>query len=796
MTRDGGSWARWRRGRIPRALIALVLGTAAAPLAARDVAVALPPATLDRALTGLARTSGVEIISTEPGLQRIATRGVRGRMSVRTALARLLAGTPYRAVALPSGAFRIERASTPPPAVRTARPRPERSYQPAGGEVVVTASKQDIPLLRYPGSVAIIDTATVMPAGRVGSLVDSARSVPILQSTQLGRGRNKLFIRGVADSSFNGSTQSPTSIYLDDVQLTYSGPDPALRLYDMQSVEVLEGPQGTLYGSGAIGGVIRLTSVPVDLSKTAVGAATGVTLTQDGAAGGDVVGMLNLPILDKRLGLRAVAYGVSSGGYIDDTRRGLRDVNRDRTVGGRLSVRLDSAAGWRVEASGATQWNDADDAQYSEAAVGPLARRSAIAQPFRSHLGFARLALSRRWSSGLHLLTATGIVGYHSTEDFDAGAFYGPAVPGPIVYRLRRAKELDSHETRLSRTLEGGSSWVVGVTLVSDRDALTRTIAGPTVERSIIGVTNVTQSASLFGETTFALGGGLALTAGARATAGRTDGSPSDTPLSSQFVRGRSTRRIDPTLAASWQVAPSVALFSRIQSGYRTGGLAVAPGIGRIADYRSDAITVGEVGVRRVRSGPLGVAATLGVSIARWRDIQADLINRRGQPITENIGDAHIRTLEGTFDWVPVADLRAQASFLFADTRVSGPVADLSTRANRRLPNTPPFAAHAALSYGWSASPLNPTVQLTADYIGRSVLGTGDLLDISQGDYAVLGLATAARLGSVDVSLTLDNLTNARASRFAFGNPFSFAMREQQTPLRPRNVRLGVSYGW
>jgi outer membrane receptor protein involved in Fe transport len=73
----------------------------------------------------------------------------------------------------------------------------------------------------------------------------------MLFSTQLGPGRNKLFIRGVADSSFTGPTQATVGQYLGDVRLNYNAPDPDLNLYDIARVEVVEGPQGTLYGAGS-----------------------------------------------------------------------------------------------------------------------------------------------------------------------------------------------------------------------------------------------------------------------------------------------------------------------------------------------------------------------------------------------------------------------------------------------------------------------------------------------------------------------------------------------------------------
>ncbi|MBM3928550.1 MAG: TonB-dependent receptor, partial [Sphingomonadales bacterium] len=623
MTRGGGFWQRRRRGRSATALTALVLTLSPAVASARGQTISLPAATLDVALMALSRDLGVDIISTEPGLRRVTTRAVRGRMSVRTALDRLLAGTKYRAVALASGAFRIERA---PARVTVLAPRPRPRPAPIQvasppPEIVVTASKRETTLLRYPGSVTFVDGSISGLGRRFGTVADATDSIPILQSTQLGRGRNKLFIRGIADSSFNGATQSPTSIYFDDVQLNYSGNDPGLRLYDMQSVEVLEGPQGTLYGSGAIGGVIRITSAPVDLHATGAALEGGLRLTKGGTLGGDVSGMVNLPILEDRLGVRAVAYSVRSGGYIDDLRRGLSDVNVDSTRGGRVSVSARTADDWRIDASGAAQWINARDGQYAERSAGPLARRSMIEQPFDNELLLGRLTVSRDWANGLHLLTATGVVGYRSTEQFDATPFVMPTLAVPIIYRSNHVKRLLSHETRLSQSLAGGHSWVLGVTLVNDRDVLARSVAAPGVERSIIGVTNVMRSASLFGEATIALNDAIAVTLGARGTTGRTDGSPSSTPLSGSFVRGRSTRRIDPTVAASWRIAPRLAAFGRFQTGYRTPGLSVAAGIGRVADFRSDSITVGELGVRRTLSGPTGLALSASVSRARWRDI-------------------------------------------------------------------------------------------------------------------------------------------------------------------------------
>lgn len=801
MNRGSGFW-RSRGAAHASLALALVLALPAAPALAQRRSIAIPAGTLDLAIGQLARQSGVDIVSTDTGLRTIRTPAIRGELSVAAALAQLLRGSGYKARRLPGGGYRVEQARVraphrlPPPVL--APPTIDPSAPVHGPDIIVTASKQRITLLRYPGSLTAVGGPAASPVAIAGTLSDAAHQVPILQSTQLGAGRNKVFIRGIADSSFNGSTQSPTSVYLDDVQVNYSGPEPGLRLYDMASIEVLEGPQGTLYGSGAIGGVIRLTSNRVDLNRIATAATAGVTTTNGAEAGYDLAGMVNVPLLPGLAGVRVVGYTIRDGGYLVDRDRKRANVNRSYTSGFRAALRVAPGDGWQVEASGAGQWIDTRDGQYAERAEEPLTRRTLAAQPFDNALLFGRAVVTKEWDSGLRFVSASGVTEFDTHEVFDATPRNAKGrVTGPLtLYRVNHEKRLLSQEARLSRSLPNGNSWVAGFTYVSDRDILARSIGQVGQDVSIIGVTNVTNAASAFGEATFALSPSLSVTAGGRYTSARTDGDPSAKPRGNNFVRGRLTRRLDPTFAASWRIARELALFARFQTGYRTGGLAVASGIGRVADYKPDAITVVEVGIRKLRSGATGLAASGSVSGARWEDVQADLITQKGQPYTANIGSAKILAFEGNLDWIPVQGLRAEASFLFTNNRVQGPIADLSKRNNRRLPETPPFAAHLGLSYRWEHRPLQPRIGVSADYTGRSVLGTGDFLDVSQGQYWTADAFAAVRIGKAELSLALANLTDRRANQFAYGNPFTLSLRDQLTPLRPRNLRIAVTTGW
>lgn len=778
-----------------RALLFLLILTAP-PIAAhaQEPRIVIQPQSLDRAVMDLARQTGSDIISTEVGLVRVQSRGITGRMTPREALRRLLLDTGFRAVAIDARSFRIER--LPPVRIRQ-RPAPRPLPMAAPGEdIIVTASKRSSTLLRFPGSAILIGGfAPGTPTTRSLTMDDVARATPVLQNTELGVGRNKIFIRGIADSSFNGATQSTASLYFDEVPLGYSGPEPSLNLYDMKGVEVLEGPQGTLYGAGAIGGIIRLTPNPVDLNRPSAAFTSGVSATQGGEPGFDLAGVANIPLLRDRVGLRVVGYRDREGGYIGDRLRLQADVNRTDTVGGRATLRIEPGDGWSVEVGALRQRIDAADAQYAERMVAALERRSRLAQPYSSEISLARAVVRKRWDSGLELLSASGYIDLKTADVFDASRAIGSV--GPTVYTNAESAALLVQEARLSRSVPGKIGWLVGVAYLHNRDIQARTLGPPDQPLDIIGVTNETDSISAFTEATWPATNRLSITAGARATAARTDGEPSSRPRNASFVRGRATHRVDPTLALSWLIAKRTAVFARVQSGYRTGGLAVASGIGRVQDFRSDSIIVGEIGLRKQRSGDTGLELSTAVSYARWRDIQADLYNRRGQPYTANIGNAEIAGFEATGDWAPLRGLHARFAFLYSYNVVDGPIAQSSGRANRRLPETPAFSGTAGVDYRWShGASSHFSVGVSGRYVGRSVLGTGDFLDVSQGKYAVVDAQLGWHWRGLAIDLNGDNLANARANRFALGNPTILATRQQTTPLRPRTVRLGLTIGF
>lgn len=747
----------------------------------------LAPTTLDFALRELARQGGITVVATDDRLRTVKTRALSTDRPPAEALKRLLRGTGYSAVAIDADSFRVVgaplRRRSPPPA-RPAMPPPSGNAQ----DIIVTASKQGTELARYPGSVSVIGRGVTIPTGSV-DLSDVASQTPILQTTALGPGRNKLFIRGIADSSFNGATESTASLYLDEVQIAFAGPDPGLRLYDIGEVEIAEGPQGALHGSGAIGGIVRLTSNPVSLDRDGGRLEWGGGLTEHGAPSGDVAGVANTVLIPGTLGLRVVGYHAVDGGYIDNGRTGATDINRVLASGGRAALRWEVGDGWRAELGGGMQAIVARDAQYV-LSEDVLVTRAAIAQPYWSDMTFGRLVLTRNWASGLEFVSATGLVQGGSFEQIDAST-----LGGSQSYQLDGSKTLFTHESRLSRRLAGGGSWVVGINLVSDQSVMGRSLTARAGVRPVIGVTNLTRSGALFAEATRPLSEALSVTLGGRVTAARVDGEPSITPRSGRYVRGRSTTRVDPTFGFSWLLAPEWSLFGRYQSGFRTGGLAVAAGVGRVANFESDSIQMVELGLRHLRRGTTGLSASFSLSHARWTAIQADLLNRSGQPVTGNIGDARVDALEGWLEWVPQRDWHLTAAFFVTDNAVTGATAALSRARNRRLPETPSVSGRLGVVRDFRVSPeLTVSARADASFVGPSVLGVGDMLDARQGGYGVGNLSLTARKGRYSLAATLDNVLDAYGNRFAYGNPFLLGRRNVSTPVRPRTVgvRMGV----
>lgn len=751
----------------------------------------VPPGPLGAVAAAIGGQAHATIVITDPVLAAEPSPGARGAMPLREALRQALRGTDAQANFLNAHTARITRSAAHPPAHPGETPPPPIST--ASEDIVVTATKRPIGADRYPGSVARIALDPEWVAEHAhGGTQAITRLLPMLAATDLGDGRDKLFIRGIADSSFAGPTQATTGQYLGDIRLTYNAPDPDLNLYDMRRVEVLEGPQGTLYGAGSLGGVIRFVPNAPDIAGWAASASSGLSGTASGAASWDGAGMLNVPIVPDRLALRLVVYGARDGGYIDDLERGLSNINATVSRGERFALRLRTAHGWTVDIGYVEQNIASRDSQYALAGDPPLTRASAIAQPSGNlfQLGY----ITAHGPAGSDEITTTTSIGqHHLSSVFDATGYDGTSTPA--LFGEDNNINVISHETRLS----GGSRaapYVIGVSALVSTSVITRRLGPMAAPAELPGIANLQAETALFAEGSLPLSHRLTGTLGARLTYDNGTGIYF-TPTGSELPRvARNVVQPTFTLALDWHPGGRLSAFAHYEQGYRAGGLAIAPAGSGVATQKfdGDELNMDEIGLRLGDESHGRFWLRASAFWADWNHIQADLVDSAGLTTTANIGRGRIYGLEGEASWRPRPAFKLSGAFFINESRLTAPTAAFAAAAGQPLPNVGRGGGRIAAQ--WLAR-IGRDTTLTAEasgrYVGKSLLGVGPTFDIPQGNYAVADAALRLERGRFALSLNLDNLDNAHGNTFAFGNPFTLDDRRQMTPLRPRTLRLGIS---
>jgi len=782
----------------PAGFLLLASAAVASPALAEGVAVDAPAGRAGDAAVAIARQTGTSIVIADRTVASRKVPPIRGRFHAAEAVKRLASAAGARAVPAGPMAWRLVPADperrAPPAAARNWAPRP--SFSPAPDpppvEIVVAGSKREIPFRDYPGQVEMID-GSELTFGGAGGTEKITQRVPSVSSTHLGSGRNKLFIRGIADSSFTGPTQATVGQYFGDLRLSYNAPDPDLRLSDLARVEVLEGPQGTLYGAGSLGGILRLVPNPPEMGVAASSAMIGGSITQHGAPGADASLTVNLPLSGETAALRVTLDAESQGGYIDKPLLDRDDVNRTGILGGRATLRFDAGGGWTVDLTGIAQRIDGRDSQYADRDGPPLTRAARVGEGFDSDYLQGQLVVSGELGE-VRFRSSTGLTRQNLEERYDATM---PGGPERLFVQTNETR-MFANETRLWRPLEDRFGWLAGASYTDNRTTLNRTLGPPGAPAATTGVLNEVKEATVYGEVSFRLLPGLTATGGARYTHSQLGGSGEDIGRLSeaammalaQITAARTETAFLPSASLVAEVTPRTSLYVRYQEGFRPGGLAIAGDL--VTRFRNDHVSTIELGGRHGREGadPFDFAAS--ISFTNWRDIQADFIDSAGLPSTANIGDGHIWSASMTGGVQLGPDLRIEAGLTYNDSTVTEPVPLFDAGRTSQVPNIARFAGRIGFDY---RRPIGRELTLAAQgwahYVGKSRLGIGPELGEPQGDYLDTGLILRVGRDDLGLTLSLTNLTDEVGNRFALGTPFAIG-RDQITPLRPRTIRIGV----
>lgn len=733
------------------------------------------------ALATLSAQTGISL-ATDGALPRVRSGEAIGVMNVREALERVLRPTAFRAKRVGSMTWRIVRRPRAPEI------EPVVEAQPAEAEIVVTGRKQTEILQNVAGAAAVYVPAERSRSGVGADAHSVAEGIDGLVLTHLGPGRDRPFIRGVADSPFDGFSQSTVSVNVNDARVTYDAAEPGLRLVDVARVEVLKGPQGPLYGTGAIGGVYRIVTNQPVLGTLDGSAEIGFSGVARGGLGGEAEAVLNVPIVDDRMAVRAVGYTAAEPGWINDT-DGRSDVNRSLTYGGRLALRVAPAAGWTVDLTAAGQVIHARDSQYVDRDAYDLTRTVPIAEPHTGSLRLAQATVSGP-IGGTHLTVATGYAWQDQSDIFDASASAAALnVSAPAAYRDRRAYRVFDQEVRLASASGSSFAWVAGASYLSATTQANGDLSSNGGSWApFFFLHRRVSEAALFADGSLPIAERVRASIGVRLFRATTDDRQQEAVRAA--FKSKTLIGVTPSASISYQLAPDQLIYAHFGTAFRPGGIDQANTVtGR---YEADEVRSFDLG-GRMRFSRLNLSVTFDAFHSEWRDIQSDYLQADGLIATHNAGAATANGIDGSIEWRPGRHWQVLGGLTLQRPRLVRGSDGIKLPVDRRLPVVPDFAGRLQVSRDFEAGTWRVSPYLALNLMGASRLSFDDGLDREMEGYVMSRAGVSAERRAFTVRLDIDNLMDARSDTFAFGNPFSVRSVRQYTPMRPRSVNLSLS---
>jgi outer membrane receptor protein involved in Fe transport len=785
----------WTAGLTAAALLSLAVPAAQA---AEARVFRIPAGPLPQALETFALQGRVSVSGLPPGGCGGPARPVSGVLSPEAALTRLLPEGCRFEMPDPSS-FTILRAAAAP----ARSPAPPRPAPPTEvDQLIITAERRIEPLNRSAYAVSALPAEEIQRLGG-RSFSEAASQFAGVNVTNLGSGRNKVFIRGISDGAFTGLTQSTVGLYLDDTPITYNAPDPDLRLADIDRVEVLRGPQGSLYGSGSIGGVVRIvTNLPDPTGYAGEVTLSGET-AQHGAQSAGYELMVNAPLGLGDAAARAVIYRDERGGYIDLPRLGLSNANYSRRTGGRLAVSVSASPDWTLDAGVTRQSIDTRDSQYVEGSGGRLTRDTQVREPHDNDFTEFHASASRSGAEADLRLSAAFIDHTLDTRYDATGAFASEGFgASPTAYDQGQRAKLWTLEAVAKSSAPGRLQWLAGAYASHTSEGETAQVSaqsGPPLERSVYARHDRLDEAALYSEASYQLTHRLSATVGARvfladlhSTGGDFGLAPRPMTVTDRLVN----RGFAPKVRLSYAPGDNLLVYVQAQEGYRTGGLNVpilafgtAAAAGLPRTFKPDRLWSYEAGWR-VALPQQNLELSGALFYARWRDVQTDQYLPSGLPLTVNIGDASNVGLEAEIVWRPTSRLRLRTNLLLDDPELTRPAALFPARVDIGLPAVPAQMAAVDLRYRWPVGRgLEASVSGQFAYQSHSYLTFAGGPSTVMGGYGVGRLEAEIGDGRWGVSCFVDNVTDETGNTFAFGNPFQ-QRSAQSTPLRPRTLGL------
>jgi iron complex outermembrane recepter protein len=674
---------------------------------------------------------------------------------------------------------------------------------PVLGEVIVTATKRAQNAQDVPFQVVALDQRALTARG-AGSVEQALDYVPAVSFTSNGTNSGTYTIRGISTSSSVANAQSPVALYIDDINIldpTYPKVTMNLRLFDVARVEVLEGPQGTLFGSGSLGGAIRVITNRPDLQSYEAETQETIEDTKGGQASYDVNAMVNVPLVTDTLALRIVGYYQHEGGYVDNLRLDESDVNHASTQGGRVELKWAPLQNLTVLGTALAEDDTPHDSAYSFYANHEYAWDGAV--PNSNYSNTKIYSLKAEYDPGW--ATATSITTYadrreNAAADFtaDAAALLGIDAPSPITDE--GPSRTFSQELRLASRQDQRFRWLIGGIYLDNDRTVDENVLVPG-SQAILGGTSDdisaadtfgrTREQALFGDLSYDILPRLTLTVGARRSDDRlvtrqTIGGSAQIPSNTYDVATESSTT--PKYNLSYHVTPAVMIYTQAAEGYRIGQvnpITRDPISGQPIPPASapDSLWNYEVGEKSdLLDHRLLVNAD--VYYIDWRDIQLnELTLASGINYIGNAGHADVKGMELEVEARPAAAWDIGGSLALTDARLETVSPTVAATPGDRLPGSAPIGADVFLQY---THPLVPGMRvfgrIDARYVGTEYSNLDNSTSLTYGRYSELNLRGGLQWSRYSLTAFVDNVTNGSGKVGAFDS-FNVPVAIRQRPL-------------
>jgi iron complex outermembrane receptor protein len=815
--------------------LALSVGVAGADLP-RTFRFDIAPGPLAQALRTYGQVSGQAIIFTEDLVAGITSPPLKGVFTPEAALARLLKGTHLATERSPSGAIMI-RGPAPASLFNPPLPNPGDSRDTVAithsntvgeaessvEEVIVTAQKKTERFIDVPLSLSVI-TENRLVRSQSNNLQDLVNLVPGLQLIAMSPISNQLAIRGVSIGA--GAINSSVATYFDETPYTSQGPfagsatiSPNFDSYDIARVEVLRGPQGTLYGANALAGILKYVTNAPDPSTYGASTMIGGSTVAHGGTGYELHGMLNLPLSDVSA-FRLVVGDTHFPGYIDDPSRGRTDTNSvDRTIV-RASFLWQAIEDFSVRLSALYQRLRADDAGYVDLRAttlqplfGELEYERAIDQAFRVSNEIYNATI--RWDSDLATIISSSSFSESSPfELVDASLALGPSLStmfggnyGAAVLATEPVHSF-TQEFRISSRSQQHFNWLVGAyfndEFADEHEPIypvdLNTGAILTNFQPELGAYHITSSYreyAGFASITEQISPTIEIGMGGRYSQNKQKYHQESQGVytgSTDFVTPSSQHVFTYSADLKYQPSSNTMVYARVATGFVPGGPNdVIPGSALPSSFRSSATTNFEFGLKgNTAAGRL--AWDVDTFQVDWHDIQVDAVFGNLEGIT-NGGEARSRGFEGTLRYSPWRKLELGLSGAYTDARLTQDTpANVGGAAGDRLPQSPRFAGTLNADYEW------PLWQSLSGFGGIDWhYQTNRLSEFSATDdrvilpsYSMVNLRAGVKLRTYVATLYVKNLADTRAISSLFPETIRGVSAESAYILPPRTV--GVTF--